>query len=237
MSPTMVSADREADLRAFAAVTSADLEGAHPTDVLRWAGSTYGSGFCVTASMGDAVLVTLAADTLPGVDVLFLDTGYHFAETLGTRDRVAAELPVRVRTLRPLETVAEQNLRFGQSLYARDADLCCARRKVEPLDRGLAGYRAWASGVRRDESPARASTPVVAVDARRGLVKVNPLAAWTQADVDAYVAERGVIVNPLSERGYASIGCSPCTRPVRRGEDVRAGRWSGTGKTECGLHV
>ncbi len=237
MSPTLVTADREADLRAFAAVTSADLEGAHPTEVLRWAGATFGAGFCVTSSMGDAVLVTLAADALPGVDVLFLDTGYHFPETLATRDRVASELPVRVRTLRPLQTVAEQNLRFGQSLYARDADLCCARRKVEPLDRGLAGYRAWASGVRRDESRARAGTPVVAVDTRRGLVKVNPLAGWTQTDADAYVAARGVIVNPLTGRGFASIGCSPCTRPVGRGEDARAGRWAGTEKTECGLHV
>ena len=231
--------DYYSDERLFAeAAEMADaLDGAHPSEVLRWAGARFGDRFCLTSSMADAVLITLAADAIPGVDVIFLDTGYHFAETLATRDRVAAELPVNVVTVKPLLTVGQQNRTYGQSLYARDPDRCCAMRKVEPLNRALAGYDAWASGLRRDESPTRAGTAVVDVDTKRGMLKVNPLATWTQDDVDAYIAARGVIVNPLGERGFASIGCAPCTRPVRAGEQARAGRWSGTEKLECGLHL
>lgn len=225
------------DVRALADKAAAELEGAHPVEVLRWAGETFGDRFCLTSSMGDAVLATLAAEAVPGVDVVFLDTGYHFPETLQTRDRVAASLDVTVVTVKPELTVAQQNVEYGQSLYARDANACCGMRKVEPLDRGLAPYDAWASGLRRDESYARRHTPVIGVDARRNKIKVNPLACWTQADVDRFVAERGVIVNPLAERGFASIGCAPCTRPVQLGEDSRAGRWSGTEKTECGIHL
>ncbi|GAA0218788.1 phosphoadenylyl-sulfate reductase [Cryptosporangium japonicum] len=225
------------DLRGFADSAAAELEGAHPIEVLRWAGETFGERLCLTSSMGDAVLATLAAEAVPGIDVVFLDTGYHFAETLQTRDRVAATLDVNVVTVKPELTVAQQNIRYGQSLYARDSDACCGMRKVEPLDRGLAPYDAWASGLRRDESYARRHTPVVGVDARRDKIKVNPLACWTQADVDRFVAERNVIINPLVERGFLSIGCAPCTRPVQLGEDSRAGRWSGSEKTECGIHL
>jgi phosphoadenosine phosphosulfate reductase len=224
-------------LQALADAAGSELEGAHPTEVLRWAGDTFGSRFAITSSMGDAVLTSLAAEAVPGIEVIFLDTGYHFPQTLETRDRVAAELDVKVVTARPQLTVAQQNVKYGQSLYARDPDLCCAMRKVEPLNRLLRGYEAWGSGIRRDESPSRANTPVVGWDARRHMVKVNPMACWTQADVDAYAAERGVIVNPLVELGFASIGCAPCTRRVSAGEDARAGRWAGQEKTECGLHV
>jgi phosphoadenosine phosphosulfate reductase len=229
--------DLQRELTDLAATASAALEGAHPLDVLRWAGATFGDRFCLTSSMGDAVLATLASEAIPGVDVVFLDTGYHFAETLATRDRVANELNVRVVTVKPELTVAQQNIRLGQSLYAREPDQCCAIRKVEPLNRGLAPYDAWASGLRRDETFARRNTPVVGVDARRGKIKVNPLATWTQADVDAYVVEHDVIMNPLGERGFLSIGCAPCTRPVAAGEDRRAGRWAGKEKTECGIHL
>ena len=225
------------DLRTLALEAGHDLEGALPHDVLRWAWQTFGSRFALTSSMGDAVLASLASDVLPEpVDVLFLDTGYHFAETLATRDRVAATLRVNVVTVRPHLSVAQQNGRYGQSLYARDPDLCCALRKVRPLDSALEPYEAWGSGVRRDESPSRSGTPVVGWDAERHKVKVNPLACWTADDVAAYVAERDVVVNPLVHRGFASVGCAPCTRPVRRGEDARAGRWAGRDKTECGLH-
>lgn len=224
-------------LRAFADEAAAALEGAHPVEVLRWAGETFGDRLCLTSSMGDAVLATLAADAVPGVDVVFLDTGYHFPETLRTRDRVAAELDVTVVTVKPALTVAQQNIEYGQSLYARDPNACCAMRKVEPLDRGLAPYDAWASGLRRDESDARRHTPVIGVDTRRNKIKVNPLACWTQADVDRFVAERDVIVNPLVHRGFLSIGCAPCTRQVQGGADRRSGRWSGSDKTECGIHL
>ena len=234
---TEILARPDIELRELAERASAQLEGAHPLEVLRWAGETFGDRFCLTSSMGDAMLATLAAEAIPGVDVVFLDTGYHFAETLQTRDRVATELDVTIVTVKPELTVAQQNIKYGLSLYARDADACCAMRKVEPLDRGLAPYDAWASGMRRDESYARRHTPVVGVDPRRNKIKVNPLAGWTQQDVDRFMAERNVIVNPLVERGFLSIGCAPCTRPVKVGEDRRAGRWSESEKTECGIHL
>jgi phosphoadenosine phosphosulfate reductase len=224
-------------LRSLAEQAGAELEDAHPLDVLRWAGDTFGDRFAITASMGDTVLATLAAEAVPGIQVIFLDTGYHFPQTLATRDQAAAELDIRLVSVRPQLTVAEQNVQYGQSLYARDPDQCCAMRKVEPLNRVLAGYDAWASGIRRDESASRANTPVVGFDERRGLVKVSPLATWIQSDVDKYAADRGVIVNPLVELGFASIGCAPCTQRVAPGEDARAGRWAGQEKTECGLHV
>jgi phosphoadenosine phosphosulfate reductase len=233
-----VTALGAADLEALAHEAGRELEGALPHDVLRWAWGTFGSRFALTSSMGDAVLASLASDVLPGkVDVIFLDTGYHFPQTLQTRDRVVAELNVNVVTVKPSLTVAQQNDLYGPSLNARDPDLCCSLRKVVPLDKGLQPYLAWGSGLRRDEGPSRADTPAVGWDAKRGKVKVNPLAFWTQDDVDAYIAERDVIINPLIHHGFRSIGCAPCTRPVAKGEDARAGRWAGREKTECGLHL
>ncbi|MER7917286.1 MULTISPECIES: phosphoadenylyl-sulfate reductase [unclassified Streptomyces] len=213
-----------------------ELEDASALEILRWAVDTFGEGFCVTSSMEDAVVAHLASRVRPGVDVVFLDTGYHFPETIGTRDAVAAVMDVNVRTLTPRQTVAEQDAEYGPGLHDRDPDLCCALRKVRPLEEGLADYRAWATGLRRDESPTRADTPVVGWDEKRRKVKVSPIARWTQEDVDAYVAEHGVLTNPLLMDGYASIGCAPCTRRVLKGEDARAGRWAGRAKTECGLH-
>lgn len=213
-----------------------DLEDASALDVLRWAADTFGRRFCVTSSMEDAVVAHLASRAMPGVDVVFLDTGYHFPETIGTRDAVAAVMDVNVLTITPRQTVAEQDAEYGPKLHDRDPDLCCALRKVAPLEEGLRGYDAWATGLRRDESPTRANTPVVAWDAKRQKVKIAPIARWTQDDVEAYVAEHGVLTNPLLMDGYPSIGCEPCTRRVRPGEDARAGRWAGLGKTECGIH-
>ncbi|MEU4209330.1 phosphoadenylyl-sulfate reductase [Streptomyces sp. NPDC026206] len=213
-----------------------ELEDAPALEILRWAAGTFGERFCVTSSMEDAVVAHLASRVRPGVDVVFLDTGYHFPETIGTRDAVEAVMDVRVITLTPRRSVAEQDAEHGPRLHERDPDLCCALRKVRPLEEGLASYDAWATGLRRDESPTRAGTPVVGWDAGRRKVKVSPIARWTQQDVDAYVAEHGVLTNPLLTEGYASIGCAPCTRQVLDGEDPRAGRWAGSGKTECGLH-
>ncbi|MER5640688.1 phosphoadenylyl-sulfate reductase [Kitasatospora sp. NPDC002227] len=227
------------DLAAVAAEAAAELEEATPQEILRWAADTFGKRFCVTSSMEDAVVAHLASSVFPGVDVVFLDTGYHFAETIGTRDAVAAVMPVNVITLKPLQTVAEQDAQYGPNLHDRDPDLCCSLRKVEPLNRGLGAYDAWATGLRRDESPSRANTPVVAWDAKRGKVKIAPIARWTQEDVDAYVAANGVLLNPLLWEGYTSIGCSPlsCTAKPGEGEAGRAGRWAGSGKTECGIHL
>jgi phosphoadenosine phosphosulfate reductase len=186
--------------------------------------------------MADGLLSHLASRVIPGVNVVFLDTGYHFAETIGTRDWITSVLPITLVNVTPAQTVAEQDFSFGPQLHERDPDLCCEMRKVRPLAEALSGYVAWGSGVRRDESPTRAATLLVDWDAKRGMIKINPIAAWTQEDVDRYVAEHSIPVNPLFELGYGSIGCAPCTRPVAPGADPRAGRWAGRGKTECGIH-
>ncbi|NMM15564.1 MAG: phosphoadenylyl-sulfate reductase [Cellulomonas sp.] len=227
----------EATLRSIVAAQAPALEAEHPFDVLAWAGETFGPGLVVASSMGDEVLVHMAGRAIPGVDVMFLDTGYHFAETIGTRDAYAETTDVTLRTILPLRTVAEQDAEHGPRLHDRDPNLCCALRKVEPLERGLAPYRAWVTGMRREDAPTRTDIAVVGWDDKRGKVKLNPLAAWTQDDVDAYVAEHGVLLNPLRQLGYTSIGCAPCTRAVAPGEGPRAGRWAGQDKTECGLHT
>ena len=205
--------------------------------VLRWAGETFGTYFAITSSMADGLLAHLAGRVVPGVHVVFLNTGYHFAETIGTRDWIASVLPITLVDVQPPKTVAEQDAELGPKLHDRDPDLCCSLRKVQPLAATLAGYVAWGSGIRRDESPTRAGTRLVDWDVQRGMVKVNPMAAWTQDVVDAYTAEHQIPVNPLFELGYGSIGCAPCTRPVARGEDPRAGRWAGKNKIECGIHA
>ncbi len=227
--------DHAAD-RCLVAPAARDLEGATPQEVLRWAVETFDDSFAVASSMGDGLLAALVAEVADGVKLVFLDTGYHFPETLGTRDVVAHRYGVQVRSMLPLLTVGQQRATHGGDLWRTDPDACCALRKVEPLNRGLAPYRAWASGVRRDESVTRRHVGVVEWDATRAKVKVNPLATWTQDDVDAYVREHEVVVNPLVEDGYPSIGCQPCTRRVAPGEDPRAGRWAGRSKTECGIH-
>ena len=233
---TEASDGRDAELKALAEQAGRDLEDASALEILQWAADTFGKKFCVTSSMEDAVVAHLASRAFPGVDVVFLDTGYHFPETIGTRDAVEAVMDVNVITLTPRQTVAEQDAEYGPKLHDRDPDLCCALRKVKPLEEGLTSYDAWATGLRRDESPTRANTPVVGWDEKRQKVKISPIARWTQDDVDAYVAEHGVLTNPLLMDGYASVGCAPCTRRVLEGEDARAGRWAGRGKTECGLH-
>jgi phosphoadenosine phosphosulfate reductase len=235
--PEDVAAALETDPVAFAAEADAALEGADPLTVLGWAGRAFGRDLAVTAAMGDTVLAHLASRAVPGVHLLFVDTGYHFAETVGTADAVAATYPVRMLTIRPKESVAQHEAQRGQ-LYRTDPDACCALRKVAPLNNALRGYRAWATGLRRDDSATRADTPTVAWDAKRGVLKLAPIANWTDDDVDAYLAEHpDVLLNPLLQEGYTSIGCGPCTRAVRPGEDARAGRWSGRAKTECGIHL
>jgi phosphoadenosine phosphosulfate reductase len=223
--------------QALAERAGRELESASAVEILQWARDQFGDEWCVASSMADAVLPHIASKVLPGVAVVFLDTGYHFAETIGMRDAVDAVLPVSVKTILPRQTVAEQDAQFGAKLHDRDPNLCCAMRKVEPLERALSPYRAWASGLRRADSASRADVRVVEWDAKRAKVKLNPIAAWTDEQVDSYIAENGILVNPLLSDGYGSIGCAPCTRRLLPGEDARAGRWAGTNKTECGLHV
>jgi phosphoadenosine phosphosulfate reductase len=224
------------DLEQLARRAERELDAAPAHEIVSWAVQTFGARFAVATSMQDAVLVRLVSRVAPGIDVLFLDTGYHFAETLGTRDAVAATYDVNLITVTPRQTVAEQDVSYGPRLHDRNPDRCCWLRKVAPLDRALAHYDAWATGLRRAEAPTRASTPVVSYDAQRGKVKIAPIAAWSDADVEDYIAEHGILINPLLTAGYPSIGCAPCTRAVAVGEDSRAGRWAGSAKTECGIH-
>jgi phosphoadenosine phosphosulfate reductase len=232
----MVALSTKDELRELADRAGRDLEGASAIEILTWADEQFGSGWAVASSMADAVVPSLAAKVRPGVDILFLDTGYHFAETIGTRDAVAATLPVNVRTITARQSVEQQDVSFGARLYERNPDQCCALRKVMPLRAALKDYVAWASGLRRDEAETRKDVKVVEWDEQRAMVKLNPIAAWTQDDVDRYINDNGILVNPLLFDGYGSIGCWPCTRRLKPGEDARAGRWAGTGKVECGLH-
>jgi len=225
------------ELRELVSHVGAELELAPAENIIEWAVATFGARFCVTSSMGDSVLAHLASTVAPGLDVVFLDTGYHFVETLGTRDAVEATLDVNLVTITPEQSVAEQDAAYGPELFRRDPDLCCRLRKVDPLNRVLGDYDAWATGLRRAETRNRVIAPVVGWDARKGKVKVSPLARWSDDDVERYAAQHGVLVNPLTYDGYPSIGCWPCTRRVAPGEDPRSGRWAGTGKTECGIHT
>ncbi len=227
----------ETELRELVSHVGAELELAPAEYIIEWAVATFGDRFCVTSSMGDAVLAHLASRVAPGIDVLFVDTGYHFVETLGTRDAVEATLPVNLLTITPVQSVAEQEATYGPELHRRDPDRCCALRKVEPLVSALEQYDAWATGLRRAETRNRVIAPVVGWDATKGKVKVSPLARWSDDDVARYVDEHQVLVNPLVYDGYPSIGCAPCTRRVAPDQDPRSGRWAGTGKTECGIHT
>ena len=225
-----------AELRELAKVAGPELELAPARIIIEWAVETFGERFCITSSMSDGVLAHLAASIAPGIDVVFLDTGYHFAETIGTADAISATIPINLVTVRPQLSVAEQDETHGKDLWATDPDRCCAMRKVAPLKQSLRGYDAWATGLRRDETRNRVIAPVVGWDDQKQKVKVSPLARWTQYDVDAYVAEYDILVNPLLYDGYPSIGCWPCTRRVLPGDDPRSGRWAGLAKTECGIH-
>lgn len=229
----------ETDLRATAERGAAALgPDATAEQLLDWAAETFDDRLIVASNMQDAVLVDLAQRAKPDVDVLFLETGYHFAETIGTRDAVDAVYPrLRIVNAQADQSVAEQDAEYGKDLFAREPDRCCALRKVVPLERTLSGYDAWVTGVRRVEAPTRANTPLVTYDEKFGLVKINPIAAWSDEDMDAYIAEHGILVNPLVDAGYPSIGCAPCTAKPKPGEDPRSGRWAGRAKTECGLHA
>jgi phosphoadenosine phosphosulfate reductase len=226
----------ETDLVDLAERGASDLDGASALDLLRWTDENFGGHYVVASNMQDAVLVDLAVKVRPGVDVLFLDTGYHFVETIGTRDAVKLVHNVNVINVTPEQTVAEQDATWGKDLFARDPDQCCALRKVIPLGKALQPYAAWASGVRRADSPARADTPLVSWDPARKLIRVAPIAAWTDEDVARYIEINSLMINPLLEDGYTSIGCEPCTTKASN-DDPRAGRWAGFAKTECGINL
>lgn len=206
---------------------SASFERQPAEAVVAWAIGCFGERVCVTTSLTDAVLVDVAARIRPGMEVVFIDTGLHFPETLEMAETVRRRYPVDLRVAR----VPEPPVPF----HLADPVMCCSAAKVAALEAALKGKWAWMSGVRRADGPSRADAPIVSRDPR-GLVKLNPLATWTDDDVAEYVERHDVAVNPLVDRGYLSIGCRPCTRPALEGAGTRSGRWDGT-RTECGLHL
>jgi phosphoadenosine phosphosulfate reductase len=216
---------------------NARLVDATAEEIADWAAATFGDRLAVASSMQDTILPHLFGTRLAGVDVLFLETGYHFAETIETRDAAAAAFPVTIVNVTPRLSVEEQDAEFGKDLYASDPNTCCFLRKVDPLARALTQYDAWVTGARRVDAVTRSELPVVSWDAKHSLVKINPLALWTDFQVEIYQTAHGLPRNPLVAQGYPSIGCWPCTRKVAPGEDPRSGRWAGQDKTECGIHT
>jgi phosphoadenosine phosphosulfate reductase len=224
------------DLSDLANRANRDLDGASPLQILTWAHDQFGAQLVIASSMADTVLIHLAEQVAPGIDVIFLDTGYHFVETIGTRDAVKLVHNVNVINVTPEQTVAEQDATWGKDLFASNPDHCCALRKVAPLGKALEPYAAWATGMRRADSAARANTPLVSWDATRKLIRIAPLAAWSDEDVARYIELNALLINPLLEDGYTSIGCEPCTSKAAA-NDPRAGRWAGFAKTECGINL
>ncbi len=220
------------------AEVNARLAGATPHAIIRWAVERFHPRLTMATAFGPegCILLHLLAEIEPRVRVFNLDTGYQFPETLELRDRIAERYGIEVEMVRPETTTAEYEARHGGPLYLANSDQCCYDRKIVPLRRALVGYDAWITAIRADQSPHRAAAAIVGPDPKFGLVKVNPLLRWTKRDVWAFIVTHKVPYNPLHDRGYPSIGCWPCTRPVAAGEDERAGRWAGQAKTECGLH-
>lgn len=235
------AASHQQDLAAYLRSWGESFESKTPQDVLAAVIKQYGARIVLACSFGaeDVVLVDMIHRINPSVPLFYLDTDFLFPETYETRDRIIARYqlkPTQVIQVKPLLTPAEQEQRYGEALWARDPDLCCRLRKVEPLTGVLKSFEAWITGIRREQSPSRAHAGLIEWDARFGLVKVNPLARWTWNDVWTYITLYEVPYNPLHDRSYPSIGCIQCTNPVKPGEDLRAGRWQGFAKTECGLH-
>ena len=204
---------------------------------IRWAYEKFGQDLVVASSMGDEVLVYLAEQEIPGAQLVFIDTNYHFSETLALRDQVLAEGKLKVNNVLPLLTIQEQADKHGEDLWFSNPDACCAIRKVEPLERTLKNYSAWVTGLRRVDAPTRKDIDVVTWDSKRDKLKVNPLAAWDDEFLQKFTDANPIKINALRAKSFTSIGCEPCTRPTALGEDPRAGRWSGTSKIECGLHT
>lgn len=225
------------ELRTLARYAAVDLSGARAQEIIRWAYRTFGDRVLVSQSMANTALSHVVHSVAPEIPVVFLDTGYHFEDTLRTRDDLVQRTGLTLLNITPRQTVAEQDAEHGPELWRTDPDQCCRLRKVEPMEELLLGFDAWISGLRVSAAPHRADTPVVSFDERRGVIKIAPLLHWSDIQLLRYTLENDVPVNPLMYEGYPSIGCAPCTHPVGSDEDPRAGRWRGSGKNECGLHA
>ncbi|MCY0878360.1 MAG: phosphoadenylyl-sulfate reductase [Firmicutes bacterium] len=215
------------------------MTGQSPLAILTWAYEQFGSRVTLASSFGleDVALIDMASRIVPEPDVFMLDTDLLFHETYATMRAVESRYRLKFRRIRPDLSLQAQAEQYGEELWARDPNLCCQLRKVIPLNRALAGYAAWITGIRREQSPTRAHARAVEWDQTHSLVKVNPLVLWSTEEVWQWVREHQVPYNPLHDQGFPSIGCMPCTRAIKPGEDLRAGRWSGFDKKECGLHL
>src|SRR5437870_1454451 len=226
------------ELRAEIEAESRRLETAEPQDVLRWVTQRFAPRFTMATAFGPEgmVLIHMLAEIAPQTPIFNLDTGYQFKETLELREEVKRRYGIAVEMKQAETSVEEYERQNGGAVYRTNPDQCCFDRKVKVLQRAVTGMHAWASAIRRDQSPDRAKAPIVGWDKKFSLVKVSPLANWTKQNVWAFITKHNIPYNPLHDQGYTSIGCWPCTRAVLLGEDERAGRWSGSAKTECGLH-
>lgn len=227
------------DVLAELAEQSGRLESATPEEILTWAVDRYGDKFSMATAFGPEgmTIIAMLAKISPKTWVFNLDTGYQFKETLALRDKVAEQYGIEVEMLKPELTVFEYEKLHGGPLYEKNPNQCCGDRKLAVLRNAASGMHAWASAIRRDQSPDRSVAPIVGWDKKFHLVKISPLANWTKKHVWDRIVKEKIPYNPLHDAGYTSIGCWPCTRAVQFGEDDRSGRWSGTGKTECGLHT
>lgn len=239
--PAFPQADEEpsAEFLADLAAQSQRLETATPQEILAWAIDRYHPELTMATAFGPegCTILYMLSKLNPKVHVFNLDTGYQFAETLAVRDQFAKQYGVEVELKQPELTVEQYEAKHGGPLYQANPDQCCFDRKVSVLRNSVLGFKAWMSAIRRDQSPHRAGVPIVGWDKKFRLVKISPLANWTKKDVWNLIVKENIPYNPLHDQGYTSIGCWPCTRAVSLGEDERAGRWSGTNKTECGLHT
>ncbi len=217
---------------------SEHLEPATPQEIVRWAVETYFPSLTMATAFGPegCAIIQMLSEIEPRTPVFNLDTGYQFKETLELRDEIARRYGIEVELKRADTTVEQYEAAHGGPVYKHNPDQCCADRKLSVLRKAAVGFQAWMSGIRRDQSPDRAKAAIVGWDKKFGLVKVSPLANWTKKDVWKLIFDKNIPYNPLHDQGYPSIGCWPCTRAVMFGEDERAGRWSGSAKTECGLH-
>jgi len=217
------------------------IENARSEDILAWAFDRFEDRIALSTAFGPSgvVLMHLASQVKPGIRVFFVDTGFHFRETLDMLDRIRERLPVTIEVIKPELTVREQALQYGDELHVINSDRCCAMRKVEPTQRMLVGLDAWVTALRRDQGPSRAQLPVLEnrMVNNREVAKINPLIHWTREEIWRHVFAHDLPYNPLHDQGYPSIGCAPCTRPATDPNDERSGRWIGRSKTECGLHT
>lgn len=214
------------------------LENSVPQEIIKWACQTFGDKLAVGCSLGaeDMVIMDIAVKIKPNIPFLFIDTDFHFTDTIELLEKAKAKYKANIIILKSEYTPEEQEKKYGPQLFFTDPNLCCTLRKVMPIRGALSNYDAWITGIRREQAPTRRNAKVVEIDKVFGLIKINPLVRWTTQDVWDYIKKNSVPYNRLHDLGYPSIGCAPCTQPVRPGQDLRAGRWAGTGKTECGLH-